>query len=191
MDNVSALTYVNWMGGTHSPDLMRIACILWDWYLQQGITLSASAQLSGALLGRSICQSPEPSNPQIHQLETRPWGYKHGCFSGELEEPRGICLFFICADRQMSTEDKNGAEHSRTDSPCLAEPALVPQSAGNDSGTSLPPTLVQRHGDRLSFLLGPGPPWPYSLTHCSLSYCASIVKLGSCGTITFPFHVLS
>jgi len=30
------------MGGTCSPDLMRVACSLWDWCLQRGITLSAS-----------------------------------------------------------------------------------------------------------------------------------------------------
>ena len=42
MDNVSALTYVSRMGGTRSPELMRVACSLWDWCLQRGITLSAS-----------------------------------------------------------------------------------------------------------------------------------------------------
>ena len=42
MDNVSALTYVNRMGGTRSPELMRVPCSLWDWCLQRGITLSAS-----------------------------------------------------------------------------------------------------------------------------------------------------
>ena len=29
-------------GGTRSPELMRVACSLWDWCLQRGITLSAS-----------------------------------------------------------------------------------------------------------------------------------------------------
>ena len=29
-------------GGTCSPELMRVACSLWDWCLQRGITLSAS-----------------------------------------------------------------------------------------------------------------------------------------------------
>ena len=42
MDNVSALTYVSRMGGTHSPTLMKVACAFWDWCLQRGITLSAS-----------------------------------------------------------------------------------------------------------------------------------------------------
>jgi len=42
MDNTSALAYVCWMGGTRSPNLMRVACEIWDWCLQRGVTLSGS-----------------------------------------------------------------------------------------------------------------------------------------------------
>ena len=42
MDNTSALAYVNRMGGTRSPSLTRVACEMWDWCLQRGVTLSGS-----------------------------------------------------------------------------------------------------------------------------------------------------
>jgi len=42
MDNTSALAYVTRMGGTRSPQLIQVACQLWDWCLQRGVTLSAS-----------------------------------------------------------------------------------------------------------------------------------------------------
>jgi len=41
MDNQTAVSYVNRMGGTHSFPLMQEACLLWKWCLERGITLSA------------------------------------------------------------------------------------------------------------------------------------------------------
>ena len=42
MDNTSALAYISRMGGTRSPNLMKVACEMWDWCLQKGITISGS-----------------------------------------------------------------------------------------------------------------------------------------------------
>ena len=42
MDNTSALACISRMGGTRSPNLMRVACKMWDWCLQKGITISGS-----------------------------------------------------------------------------------------------------------------------------------------------------
>ena len=41
MDSTTAVAYVNRMGGTHSSTLSNMACSLWQWCLQRGITLSA------------------------------------------------------------------------------------------------------------------------------------------------------
>ena len=42
MDSTSALTYINKMGGTVSPDLNRLTKELWSWCLARNITLRAS-----------------------------------------------------------------------------------------------------------------------------------------------------
>ena len=41
MDNRTAMTYINGMGGTRSQTLSQEACDLWHWCLLKGITLSA------------------------------------------------------------------------------------------------------------------------------------------------------
>ena len=41
MNSTTAVAYINRMGGTHSSTLSNMACSLWQWCLQRGITLSA------------------------------------------------------------------------------------------------------------------------------------------------------
>ena len=41
MDNILAVTYINKMGGTHSPMLSFLANQLWDWYLTHNISVTA------------------------------------------------------------------------------------------------------------------------------------------------------
>ena len=41
MDDTTTIAYINRMGGTRSQSLSQAACNLWQWSLQQGITLSA------------------------------------------------------------------------------------------------------------------------------------------------------
>ena len=41
MDNISAVTYINKMGGTHSPMLSYLAKNLWDWCLTHNILVTA------------------------------------------------------------------------------------------------------------------------------------------------------
>ena len=40
MDNTTTISYINKMGGTHSPTLAKMACILWQWWLGREIVLS-------------------------------------------------------------------------------------------------------------------------------------------------------
>ena len=42
MDNVTALTFINKMGGTTSRALASLSCDLWEWCLQRQITVSAT-----------------------------------------------------------------------------------------------------------------------------------------------------
>ena len=48
MDNTTALTYINKLGGTVSPELNRQTKLLWEWCFQKNITLKAS-HLAGSL----------------------------------------------------------------------------------------------------------------------------------------------
>ena len=41
MDNISAVTYINKMGGTHSPSLSYLAKNLWVWCLTHNISVTA------------------------------------------------------------------------------------------------------------------------------------------------------
>ena len=41
MDNISAVTYINKMGGTHSPLLSYLAKNLWDWCLSHNLLVRA------------------------------------------------------------------------------------------------------------------------------------------------------
>lgn len=41
MDNMSAVAYLNHLGGTSSQSLAQCACQIWQWCLLRGITLSA------------------------------------------------------------------------------------------------------------------------------------------------------
>ena len=52
MDSTSALTYINKMGGTVSPDLNRLTKELWSWCLTKNVTLRAS-HLPGILNERA------------------------------------------------------------------------------------------------------------------------------------------
>ena len=52
MDNTSALSYINKMGGTVSPDLNRCTKSLWTWCLERNISLRAS-HLAGSLNTRA------------------------------------------------------------------------------------------------------------------------------------------
>ena len=42
LDNLTAITYINKMGGTHSPDCSHVTQQIWDWAVAQDIWLSAA-----------------------------------------------------------------------------------------------------------------------------------------------------
>ena len=48
MDNVSAVTYINQKGGTHSTQLCNLALQIWEWCIQKGTILQAE-HLPGSL----------------------------------------------------------------------------------------------------------------------------------------------
>ena len=41
LDNVTAVTYINKLGGTHSQPLCQLAMTVWEWYLQRNVFLVA------------------------------------------------------------------------------------------------------------------------------------------------------
>ena len=42
LDNLTAVAYINKMGGTHSPECNQVAQQIWEWAVERGIWLSAA-----------------------------------------------------------------------------------------------------------------------------------------------------
>ena len=62
MDNKTAVSYINRMGGTHSCSLSHLACQLWQWCLQHQIILSAEY-----LPGTSNIEADRQSRNSYHR----------------------------------------------------------------------------------------------------------------------------
>ncbi len=86
MDSISALTYINKMGGTISPELTRLAKELWLWCMERNISLSAehlpsvlntlADEESRVMKGRRGVQDHEGPNSSVHRYfsdSTRGW----------------------------------------------------------------------------------------------------------------------
>ncbi|XP_028394441.1 uncharacterized protein LOC114518633 [Dendronephthya gigantea] len=80
MDNAAAVAYVNKMGGTHSQTLANLAIALWEWCLENQLTVSAQ-HLPGILNTRAdresriITDSSDwKLNPSLFQAVLRIWG---------------------------------------------------------------------------------------------------------------------
>ena len=131
MDNISAVTYINKMGGTHSPMLSYLAKNLWDWCLTHNILVSAQyipgvqnveANQSISGLQRLEIKSSgfSPSLPQVGspehrplclqtllptrsvcELATRPTGSSYRCVHPRLGDLSRVCLPSIHLDRPM------------------------------------------------------------------------------------------
>ena len=80
MDNVTAVTYINKMGGTHSPILSLLAKNLWDWCLSQNILIKAQyiPRIQNEQADREsrifLDSSDWKLNPAIFNLIYRRWG---------------------------------------------------------------------------------------------------------------------
>ena len=80
MDNVSAVAYINKMGGTHSQTLANLAIDLWNWCLDHKIQVSAE-HLPGVLNLRADRESRVTTdssdwklNPAFFEILVQKWG---------------------------------------------------------------------------------------------------------------------
>ena len=98
MDNRTAVTYLNKVGGTHAKDLSDLALQIWQWSLERNIVITAEYLLGkecdsrsgitplqrcqrletqhtsteiGTIQCRSICSVTQQTDPNIFQLEGR------------------------------------------------------------------------------------------------------------------------
>ena len=90
MDNVSAVAYINRLGGTRSLILSNLALALWDWALKRNIFLSAE-HLSGALNVSADWESR-------HFLDSSDWKLCPAIFRS-LMQVRGPCALDLFANR--------------------------------------------------------------------------------------------
>jgi hypothetical protein len=90
MDNVSAVAYINRLGGTHSLVLSNLALALWEWALNRNMILSAE-HLSGALNISADWESR-------HFQDSSNWRLCPAVFRS-LMLARGPCKIDLFADR--------------------------------------------------------------------------------------------
>ena len=172
MDNRSAVTYINKMGGTHSLTLSLQACNLWCWCLERNIHLSAeylpgrenstadqeSRELessaewmlhkevsadTGPMQDRPVCNQAEPPAAELYQLEARSVCSGDRCTPPRLEDVGGVHLSPILLDREMSTEDSPGEEHHNDSSAMVGLPSMVPSFTGESSRPPIASTQSQ------------------------------------------------
>ena len=135
MDNKTAIAYINRMGGTRSHTFSQVACNLWHWCLQRGITLSAEHQpehdsrlgvqntavISGIKAGRchmpqdhtatgpmhsgSLCNSAKQPVGQVCQLASRSILHSDRCPPDVMAIGSGVCIPTIYTDRPVPTEN--------------------------------------------------------------------------------------
>ena len=110
--------------------------------------LPQGMQHPGPLQCGSVRQSPELPTVPVYQLEAGPGGDEHRCLSEQLDKPEMVRFPSVCADRQMPSEDKGGAEHRSADCSHMAKPDMVPGIIGNADRSSNPSPLVQGYADK-------------------------------------------
>ena len=95
MDSVTAVTYINKMGGTHSQGLCQLALSIWNWCLQQNIFLIAEC-----LPGKQNAVADEESRNMKDRCD---WMLNSLIFNRiqNLMGPLEIDLFASCLTRQL------------------------------------------------------------------------------------------
>ena len=90
MDNISAVTYINKMGGTHTPMLSYLAKNLWDWCLTHNISVTAR-YIPGM-------QNVEADRESRVFLDSSDWKLHPGVFNPHHQKwgPVDIDLFASC-----------------------------------------------------------------------------------------------
>ena len=169
MDNTTATSYINHMGGTRSQDLSHAACELWQWCLQRGITIAAehlpgvcnvvADQESGMDVGRQgvqknslspgaahdrfVCLPAEQPAGEVCQLAAGSIYSANRRLSDVVEGEDRICLPPLQSDRQMPPEGVAGGLHSDSSCADMENTALVPSTPGDAGGISSPVTNIQ------------------------------------------------
>ena len=141
MDNVSAVAYINRLGGTHSLILSNLAPALWEWALKRSIFLSAE-HLSGALNvplvdagQRSLRAIPvresseRPVNPVL-QLEAGSDGPSNRRPLAELANRETIRISPLLSYNALSGEAQGRGGRTHTGDSCVANTGLVSESFG-------------------------------------------------------------
>ena len=100
MDNISAVTYINKMGGTHSSMLSYLAKNLWDWCRTHNISVTAqnvqNVECTECRSGQGI-----ESISRLQRLETASRGFQPPPSEVESPEHRPLCLPSLLPTRSV------------------------------------------------------------------------------------------
>ena len=159
----NTMYYINHMGGTHSPQLMKMTTQMWTWCLDRKLFLSAE-HLSGKLNqvadqeSRMLGDSSEwKLNPvvfsllmkqlgpcsvdlfasrltaQLHQLEARSRSTGDRCPITAVDGHARICFPSVHTDRKMPDQGTSEGVTTGTDCTNMADAALVSCAAVDDT----------------------------------------------------------
>ncbi|KAM4705063.1 LOW QUALITY PROTEIN: uncharacterized protein WCC33_009911 [Rhinophrynus dorsalis] len=132
MDNISAVQYINRLGGTKSKQLAELAKDFWHFCLDRNVTIQAEylPGLSNAVAdwnSRYLC---DRSDWMLHgELAAGSRGVSHGCFPSELDSGDSVRFSSFRDDSACSAIDQEArGDGSVGDSP-LADSTLVSASS--------------------------------------------------------------
>ena len=152
LDNTTAVSYLNNLGGTHCPQLLHLAIAIWDWCEKRHLFLLAqhipgcgsgyrvpgetgSERLEDTtennstpykgLHDRSLCLPPHTPTKTVCQLET---GSERGAqrrLHDGLVESEGICLPSVQLNSVSSSEGQEGTRDSGASGTTMDHTTLV------------------------------------------------------------------
>ena len=173
MDNTTAISYINRLGGTVSPQLNQLARDLWLWCMNRNITLKA-VHLAGKLnviadeesrsmkdradwklcprvfqmidrrLGPlQVDQTLQPATT-VRELEARPGSDCLRCVQSGLGTDEGICESPMESDRQSLITSASSESQTGPSDPFLESATVV--SGATEHGDTTPTPTTEREG---------------------------------------------
>ena len=168
IDNITAIAFLNRMGGPHSHVLSDLAIEVWEWCLRRDIIIHAEHlpgkeniradwesrhtsdcsdwMLAGgdiwSLLGRFVHIEDEcpTANIIILLLESRPHGLDSGCLLNLMGRDVPLPFPSLCSYSRLSGQDQPGGGVGSIDCTRLAGAAMVPSTSPEVNEITNPPT---------------------------------------------------
>ncbi|KAM4690570.1 uncharacterized protein WCC33_017974 [Rhinophrynus dorsalis] len=147
MDNVSAVQYINRLGGTRSKPLADLAKDFWHFCLDRDISVIAEhlPGLSNVVAdwnSRSFCLPSESEAAEIFQLASGSVSSGHGCVSSVMDSRDELRVSPVLNDSSNAVDDSSPGGGGGGGDTLLANAGLVPSTSGVVGRVSSPSPVV-------------------------------------------------